>query len=195
LSDPRETPRRLVTELPAAGTVDEEASRRAVLPFSELIMQLGAGVDRFDEGFARSLARELHERAGHVRLPAVDGLGLEDVMVTLNLDRTLRLVVSGNLATPGGGAVTVRWREQELAELPVELLTEPHPAPYTFATLDFSWRGRTGHLLEAAPPFPAGQQVTVRALATIGDRVELRVAALGLEASTPPETVAMVDAT
>lgn len=159
-----------------------------VMPLSALVEALGQGLDRLDEGFARGFARTLSERAAHVRLPAVEALALDDVVATLYMDRSLRLVVTGSLRGEPG-AVSVRFDERDFPRVTVALHSRPVDAPYTFATLDFSWRGRVGWLVEAAPPLPAGQQVVVRALATIGTEAELRVAALGIERSVRPDAV------
>ena len=158
-------------------------------PLSALIERLGAGVDRLDEGFARDLARELHARAERRELPLIEALGLVDVMVTFTMDRVMRLVVTGGLAG-APGEVTVSWRERDFARVPVRLLAAPRPEPYGFATLDRSCRGRRATLLAPAPPLPAGAEVTVRALATIGDRTEYRVRAHGIEVSVAPEDLA-----
>ncbi|MCA9514971.1 MAG: hypothetical protein KC635_08520 [Myxococcales bacterium] len=159
------------------------------MPLSALVEALGRGLDRLDEGFARGFARTLAERAAHVRLPAIDALALDDVVATLYMDRSLRLVVTGTLRG-GPGAVSVRFDEADFPHVAVALHRRPVDEPYTFATLDFSWRGRVGWLREAAPPLPAGQKVVVRALATIGGDAELRVTALGMERSVRPDVVA-----
>lgn len=169
--------------------LDPEAEL-ATLSLAELVERFGAGLDRYDESFAREVARALHDRAAHVRLPAVDRVGLDDVVATLSMDRRMRLVVTGDLAAVRG-SVTMRWDEADFPYLPVTLHAEPVAAPYTFATLDFSVRGRRGTLLAAAPPLPEGQVVTVRALATIGDTVEYRVTGLGTETSVPVDALSL----
>jgi len=158
------------------------------LSLAALIERLGAGVDRFDEAFARHVADRLHARADHVRVPAVDAIGLEDVVFTLSMDRFMRLIVTGNL--PGVHAqVTLRWEEADFPALPVALSADPAAGAYTFATLDFSVRGRKATLLAPAPPLPEGQTVTLRALATVDGRREYRVAALGLELTVPADAL------
>jgi len=167
--------------VPTSGSTGVET-----LTLARLILHLGEGVDRFDEAFARTVARSLQGATRHIRLPFIERTGLEDVICTLYMDRELRLVVTGNHA-PSYGAISARWDEQYFPFVEVELCREPVAAPYTFATLDFSVRGNKGVLARAAPPLPAGQAVTVRALATIGERIEYRVGALGQEISVPPE--------
>jgi len=157
---------------------------------AELVQLLGDGVDRFDEGFARTVARTLSARAPHVQLPTIEAMGLEDVIATLYMDRELRLVVTGNHVDTGG-VCSVRWDEKHFHLVPVELLRAPRATPYEFATLDFSVRGRKGVLTAQVGPLPEGQSVTVRALATVGDRVEYRVVALGTEVSVEPEGLAL----
>jgi hypothetical protein len=156
------------------------------ITFARLILHLGAGVDRFDEAFARTVARALQSASSHIRLPFIERTGLEDVVATLYMDREIRLVVTGNHA-PSYGAISARWDEQYFPFVEVELSREPVATPYTFATLDFSVRGKTGVLRSAAGPIPSGQTVTIRALATIGEDVEYRVVGHGLEASVSPE--------
>lgn len=153
-----------------------------------LIERLGAGRERLDREFARDLARELHAHAGRLELPIIEGLGLTDVLVSFSMDRELRLVVTGYLpAHPG--SVTVRWDEREFGEVPVTLLATPRDEPYLFATLDFSVRGRAARLKAPSGPWAAGTRVTVRALATVGDRTEYRVEAGGRNASLSPDEV------
>lgn len=167
----------------AAAMTDRD---RTELSLAQLVQQLGAGVDRFDEAFARTVAKTLTERAAHVELPTIESMQLEDVVATLYMDRDLRLVVTGNhVAT--GGACSVRWDERYFPLVPVALARTPREAPYTFATLDFSVRGKKARLLAPAGVLPAGQLVTVRALATIGDQIEYRVVGLGTEMSVGPD--------
>lgn len=155
---------------------------------AELIERLGAGRERLDQEFTRDLARELHAHADRLELPIIEGLGLTDVLVSFSMDREMRLVVTGYLpAHPG--AVTVRWDEREFPEVPVALLATPRDEPYLFATLDFSVRGRGARLRSASGAWPAGTRVTVRALATVGERTEYRVEAGGHNASLRPDEV------
>ena len=166
------------------------ADPRGTMTFAGLILHLGAGIDRFDEPFARTVARALAEASSHIRLPYIENLGLDDVVATLYMDRDLRLVVTGNHG-PSYGAISARWDEQHFPFVLVDLCREPVANPYTFATLDFSVRGKKAVLKSAAAPLPAGQSVTLRALATIGARVEYRVVALGQELSVAPEELVL----
>ncbi len=167
----------LTDELPAA-----HAGATGTL--AALIERLAVGADALDEGFARELAQRLHAAGDRIALPEVDALGLDDVIVTFYMDRRMRLVVTGNLSS-SAGAVQVTWEEQDFTQVPVTLSPTPRTAPYTFATLDFSVRGRRGTLRSSAGQLPAGLEVTVRALATVGEVEEYRVRAHGLEASVP----------
>ncbi|MGM0575492.1 MAG: hypothetical protein ACQEXJ_07150 [Myxococcota bacterium] len=159
---------------------------------ASLVERLGSNVDRFDETFARDLARELHAHAERLELPLVERLGLVDVVVSFRMDRRMRLVITGGFAD-APGEVTVSWDERDFPQVPVVLLSTPRAEPYTFATLDFSVRGRRAELLVPAPPLPAGLEVRVRVLATIGDEVEYRVRAHGLEASVGPESLRLLE--
>ncbi|MEZ4269274.1 MAG: hypothetical protein R3F39_23195 [Myxococcota bacterium] len=155
---------------------------------AELIERLGAGRERFDQEFARDLARELHAHADRLELPIIEGLGLTDVLVSFSMDREMRLVVTGYLpAHPG--SVTVRWDEREFPSVPIALLAEPRDEPYLFATLDFSVRGRGARLKAPSGAWPAGTHVHVRALATVGDRTEYRVEAGGHNASVNADEI------
>ncbi len=176
--------------LPVTG-VTSDARGHETITLARLILHLGEGIDRFDEGFARTVARTLQGAARHIRLPFVERTGLEDVVATLYMDRDLRLVVTGNHA-PSFGAISARWDEQYFPFVEVELSREEVPAPYTFATLDFSVRGKKAVLKAAAPPLPAGQTVTLRALATIGEGIEYRVVGLGQEVSVAPEDLELI---
>jgi len=167
---------------------ESSAGGRATITLARLILHLGDGVDRFDETFARTVAKTLDEQARHLRFPFIERVGLEDVVATLYMDKDLRLVVTGNHAT-SFGAVSVRWDEQHFPFVEVELAREPVDLPYTFATLDFSVRGKKGTLLTDVAPLSEGQKVTVRALATIGGEVEYRVVAMGQEVSVAPEAI------
>lgn len=153
---------------------------------SGLISRLGDGVERFDERFARQLAKALHEQAEHFSLPVVDELGLEDIIVTFHMDQRMQLVVTGRL--PGGvGDVSIRWREEEFPLIAARLEAEPRKDPYIIATLDFSVRGAQAVLRNAVMPLAAGTRVRIRALATIGDRVEYRVESAGVSVSATPD--------
>lgn len=165
--------------------VEAGASSRSVT-LARLILMFADGLERLDESFARTIARTLDAKAAHVRLPFIERVGLEDVVVTLYMDRDMRLVVTGNHPT-SFGAVSCRWDEEHFPFVEVELLRDPVDSPYTFATLDFSVRGKKATLKRTIAPLPAGQTVTLRALATVGSSPEYRVVALGQEVSATPE--------
>jgi len=149
---------------------------------AELVMKLGAKEPVLDEAFARRFAMALHAKGAHVRLPLLEQLGLRNIIVTFHMDRQMKVVVTGTLAD-APGEVTLTWPQEVWGSVPVTLLAEPNSAPYLFATLDFSCRGEQRRLKRDIEPFCAGQQVTLRALATIGDRVEMRIHGLGLNMS------------
>jgi hypothetical protein len=169
---------------PAVFGIEAGAASRSVT-LARLILMFAEGVERLDEHFARTVARSLESRAAHVRLPFIDRLGLEDVVVTLYMDRDMRLVVTGNHPT-SYGAISARWDEQHFPFVEVDLVRAPVADPYTFATLDFSVRGKKATLLRTIAPLPEGQSVTIRALATVGGSIEYRVVALGTEVSVTP---------
>ena len=151
-----------------------------------LVEGLAEGAERRDEAFARRLAAGLQAKAAHLSLPEVDALGWRDVMVTFSMDRQLRLVVTGELAASGGEG-SMRWREEDFPRIPVVVHRAPRPAPYLFATLDFSVRGAQATLIGPAPPLAAGAEVRVRCLSTVGDEVAYRVMADGQEVSVAPD--------
>jgi hypothetical protein len=170
--------------------VEDGATSRSVT-LARLILMFADGLERLDENFARTVARELDGKARHVRLPFIDRLGLEDVVVTLYMDRDMRLVVTGNHPT-SFGAISARWDEEHFPFVEVQLLRDPVAEAYTFATLDFSVRGKKATLKRTIAPLPEGQTVTIRALATIGGSIEYRVVAMGQEVSASPEDVELI---
>lgn len=121
----------------------QDGRDRETLTLARLILHLGEGVDRFDEAFARTVARKLQAAASHIQLPFIERTGLEDVVATLYMDRDMRLVVTGNHA-PSFGAISARWDEQYFPFVEVELVREPVPQPYTFATCPRSGSSRAG---------------------------------------------------
>ncbi len=159
-----------------------DCSGDSILPLSDLIMRLGAGVDRFDEAFSRGLAAQLDDAADRLEFPVIEDMGLSEVVATFSMAKTMRLVVTG---TPPGeiGEATVAFAESDFAAVHVRLLAQARDNAYTFCTLDYAWAGRRAELLVSAGSIPAGQVVVVRALATFGRLAELRVQGLGLQAS------------
>ncbi len=155
---------------------------------AQFIERLAGPRRALDRDFARELAAGLDAEAAHVELPAIEALGLRDVLVTFSMDEALRLVITGT-HPDGHGEVTLRYRDRDLNVVDVELREQERATPYSFCTLDYSVRGARCELLQAAPPLPAGQEVTARALATLGARAELRVRGLGVDVSVPPEGV------
>ncbi len=181
-----------VPDVPHPLGVEPGAASRSVT-LARLILMFADGLERLDEDFARTVARALDAKARHVRLPFIERLGLEDVVVTLYMDRDMRLVVTGNHPT-SFGAISARWDEEHFPFVEVELLRDPLDlvdSPYTFATLDFSVRGKKATLKRTIAPLPEGQTVTIRALATIGGSIEYRVVAMGQEVSASPEDLAL----
>lgn len=164
---------------------------RVTITLARLVMHLAEGVSQLDEGFARTVARTLQRAARHIRLPFIERTGLEDIVATFYMDRDLRLVVTGNHA-PSYGAISARWDEQHFPFVEVELSREPVEMPYTFATLDFSVRGKKAVLTTDVRPFAEGQSVTIRCLATVGEDIQYRVVALGQEASVAPNELTLV---
>ncbi len=156
------------------------------MSFADFIERLGAGFERFDEHFARRLAATLHARAGHIRFPAVDRFELSDVVVTLYMDRKLRLVVTGH-HDETLAEVTLRWADRDFDSVGMRLSRTPEPSPYTFATLDFSVRDRRATMRETVGAATTGTEVALRCLATIGDDVHYRVQCGGQEIAVQPD--------
>ena len=159
-----------------------------------LIDDLGHGVERLGEDFARGLAAQLHATADHITLPEVDALGLSDVVVTLYMDTTMRLVVTGHLNETRGEA-SLRWREEDFSRVPVVIHEKTRPEPYLFATLDFSVRGRRAILTRDVLPGRAGQEVSLRCLATLGDDLHYRIRLEGTELSVDPRALHIIETT
>lgn len=164
------------------------------MSFADFIGRLGESVERFDEHFARRIASTLQARAAHVRVPAIEGFGLRDVVATLYMDKKMRLVVTGNHDATLA-EVTLRWADRDFDSVGLVLSRIPHEEPYTFATIDFSVRDRKAVMRSAVGPLVAGQTVTVRCLATIGSDMHLRVSADGPEVAVQPDQLEMVAAT
>lgn len=156
-----------------------------------LIERLAGDVDRLDEAFARALAAALHRRAAHLSLPEVDALGFEDVMVTFTMDGHLSLMVTGTLSASGGEG-SVRWHERDFPRVAVSVSSEPRDDAYTFATLDFSMRGRRGRVVTATGDLSIGSDVTVRCLATVGEVATYRVVTEGRESSAPVSAIRLL---
>lgn len=173
----------------AAG--DGEAA--LTLTLADLIERLGEGVERFDEDFARRIGATLHARAAHLSLPAVERFGLVDVVATLYMDRKMRLVVTGH-HDETLAEVTLRWDDRDFDSLGVRISRTPHDAPYTFATLDFSVRGRDATLLEGLGDWPAGTAVTVRCMSSIGEELHYRCLLNGVERALPITSVELAPA-
>ena len=158
---------------------------------AQLIEEVARGLDSSpDEAFARGLAASLHQRADHISLPEVDALKLCDVVVTLYMDREMRLVVTGTLESSGAEA-SLRWREADFPRVALCLHEEPRRDPYLFATLDFAERGKQAVLLSDCPPGRSGDEVKIRCLATLGREVEYRVRLKEHELSVPPDALRM----
>ncbi len=163
-----------------------EAPTEAVtrLPLSVLVDQIAAGLtppgpgdDEGEDGprdrhFVRALAATLDARRPHLRLEVVEALGLEDVVVTFHMRRTVRLVVTGYPPAPHPGSVTLTIDEQDFPHTTVLLSAEPSPAPYEFCTLDYALAGRLV-TIESGPL--AGRRGTIIASATVGERQDNRV--------------------
>jgi hypothetical protein len=147
-----------------------------------LVMKLGRDEAKLDEAYARRLAMLLHDKGTQIRLPLVERLGLQNVVVTVHMDSQIKVIVTGTLSD-APGEITMTWQQEDWISVPVMLLATPVSDPYLFATLDFSDRGQLRRLNKPAGPFSAGQEVTVRALATVGDKLEMRVQALGINLS------------
>lgn len=163
------------------------------LSLADLIERLGEGVERFDEAFARRIGATLHARAAHITLPAVERFGLVDVVATLYMDRKMRLVVTGH-HDETLAEVTLRWEDRDFDSVGVRISRSPNEAAYTFATLDFSVRGREATLLEAAADWPVGTLVTLRCLSSIGDELHYRCLLDGVERALPVGALALTPA-
>ena len=127
---------------------------------------------RRDQHFVRALAATLDARSAHLRLEVVDALGLEDVVATFHMRRTVRLVVTGYPPAPHPGSVTLTIEEADFPHTTALVTQTPSPKPYEFCTLDYALAGRTVTVL--AGPL-AGHRGTILASATVGTRQDNRV--------------------
>ena len=158
------------------------------LSFAKLVEDMARRVERRDEHFARLLAAALHTKASYITFPEVEGLDLQEVVVTLSMDKAAKLVITGYLPE-SHGQVMLEWQERDFERVQVLIHEAARVTPYLFATLDYGVRDRTATLIHDAPPFKAGQRVRVRALATLGLDAHYRVSAEGREASIKPEAL------
>mgnify|MGYP006928160571 FL=1 len=160
-----------------------EAVRDSTRSLAALISRLGADVTHWDRSFARQLATALAAECETLTLAPVERLDLRDVVVTFSLAERLSVVVTGRLPDVPG-ELTLRWREADLIDVGAELRPRKSGTPpYLVCSLDFGPAGQHGVLLTSAEGLPAGQVVRIRARATVGQREEWRVQALGLSAS------------
>jgi hypothetical protein len=162
------------------------------LSLAALLEACGAGREVLDEAFAREVALQLARLGSHVALDAVGRFGLEDVVVTFHMDRTMRLVVTGNHPETGA-EVTLRWRDRDFDAVQLIITRAVVAAPCTFATLDFSVRGRAAALLRAVGGGEAGDGVTVRCLATLGEATHWRCLIGGVEVAVEHRDLRLLD--
>ena len=132
------------------------------LPLSVLIDRMAGADGERDEAFVRKLAQWLHERARHVRLEVAEALRLRDVVLTLQMRRHVRLVVTGYPPDDLPGQVTLSIDEGDFPHVTLLVSGEPWPDPYEMCTLDYA---------------PAGRPVEVTSGPLSGTRGELVVAA------------------
>ena len=164
------------------GTPDE-APWDPTRSLAALISRLGADVARWDRSFARQLATALAAECETLTLEPVERLHLADVVVTFSLADRLSVVITGRLPNVPG-ELTLRWQETDLVDVGAELRPRKSGTPpYLVCSLDFGPAGQHGVLLASAGGLPTGQVVRIRARATVGQREEWRVQALGLSAS------------
>ena len=158
------------------------------LTLAGLITELAGDRKILDRDFARALAAALQGRADQLSMPDIEAMDLSDIMVTFSMDEEMTVVITG---TPrcGVGDAIVRYADDELDRVPILLHPEARPGAYTFCTLDFSARGQTLVLPSAQGPYGAGEEVTVRAHATIGGRPEIRVTGPEGQLTLSPEDV------
>jgi len=137
-------------------TDDGFAAPRATLA---LLVTRMAGDGARDEAFVRRLSTWLHDHRAHLRLDAVERLGLVDVVLTFRMDGEVTLVVTGrHPAIPGD--ITLRISEAEFPYVCLVAAVTAGGDPYAVCTLDYSVAGRRVTLRESvvAPDqtYPAG---------------------------------------
>lgn len=163
------------------------------LPFDAslagLFTRLGADSPRWDRAFGRRLAMALHEVADRVVFEDLDAVQLEGVAITLQLGKELVVVATGQ-RRGAPGEWTVRWRESELTEVPARIEARPRGEAILFCSVDASWRGRRGVLNQDFAGFAKGTALRARALATIGEKTEVRATVGDRDLSLAPELIA-----
>ncbi len=165
--------------------------RSSELSLAALLERLSAGREVLDEAFAREVAGQLAARAQHVEVVAAEAFGLEDVVVTFHMERSMRLVVTGN--DPASGAeVTLRWRDRDFDRVRLRVSAAPREVACTFATLDFSVRGQRAVLRRPSGGAQAGDAVVIRCLATLGEAAHYRCTVAGEDLAVDPEDLTIV---
>jgi hypothetical protein len=204
----------MMTQRPDAPADEYRPPERSL---AALIDRVAAGSPLRDRAFVRRFARGLSAEDATLRLAVVDDLGLRDVVATLQLDTSVQLVVSGHLADQPG-SFTWRVDARDFPDVEAWLEPRPPArergggnaerdsagandaavdggararaeAEILLCTLDLSWRGRGGELRADTRGVPAGQRVVARALATVGEREEVRVSVLGRDLSVAIDDV------
>ncbi len=145
------------------------------LPLSLLIDRMHeatGGLDR-DEAFVRAFSQWMAEKAPYLSLSVVDRLGLQDVVVTFQMKRRVKLIVTGYPPEELPGEVTLGVDELDFPRVEVVLSEAPRRSPYEICTLDYGPAGRAVRITSGAHQGSEGRVVVA---ATVGARQELRIA-------------------
>ncbi|MCA9522412.1 MAG: hypothetical protein KC609_15635 [Myxococcales bacterium] len=159
-------------------TDDLRSGHRREASLSELI-DWAAGEDgRRDELFLRTFAQFLDQQRERIRIEAIEGLALLDVVVTFKMKGSVTLIATGYTADHPG-ELTWRVDEVDFPTVRVSIGDDLAGQPYDFCTLDYSWQGRTGVLVRPVAlgetTLAVGTIVGVIVVSTLGQDEHVRV--------------------
>jgi hypothetical protein len=126
----------------------------ADLTLSELIEHLSPPDGARDRSFALEFARWLHQRRSHLSLPLVESLRLEDVLVTLQLRNTVKLVITGTLPDHPG-ELTLQIGERDFPDVRVCFRREQPRVVLEVCALDYGRAGASVRLSGSPEDLPS----------------------------------------
>ena len=159
-------------DAPAVVVDDEKPGQWSQIPLSVLIDRMCVSSAARDAAFVRRFSGWMHDHRDRLRLEPVTTLGLEDVVMTFQMKRSVSLVITGYVPNNQPGAVTVQIGEEDFPFVNVTLEATPHEAPYDICTMDYSFAGRVVEL--SSGPY-AGSHGEMLVAATVGAEQTARI--------------------
>lgn len=141
-------------------------------PLSVLVDRLAGESGARDEAFVRALTQWLHAQAPHLRLAVCEALQLRDVVVTFQMKRRVKVIVTGYPPGELPGEVTVTIDEREFPRVELRLTDTACSDPYELCTLDYSLAGRRVRVTGGER---AGAEGVLVVAATVGTAQQNRV--------------------